>query len=153
MQSLLITILMLFSYHNIHSEESTKEVAKPIYLVKSMSVADEPIEEKKDTYELFEITAYSNHYRSTGKNPGDDGYGVTASGVKTKQGVTIAADWDVLPKGTTVWIEGVGKRVVQDTGSAIKGKKIDVYFLKESDAIEFGRRKNVKVKVMEAGDN
>ncbi|MFE4571369.1 3D domain-containing protein [Paenibacillus chitinolyticus] len=95
----------------------------------------------------FEVTAYSNHFKSTGKNPEDKGYGVTASGAKTIEGVTIASDWNVLPKGTRVWIEGVGMRVVQDKGGAIKGNKIDVYFEREEDARQFGRRKNVKVKI------
>ena len=33
----------------------------------------------------------------------------------------------VLPKGTKVFIEGVGERVVEDTGNAIVDKSIDVY--------------------------
>jgi 3D (Asp-Asp-Asp) domain-containing protein/flavin-binding protein dodecin len=100
----------------------------------------------------FTITAYSNHFKSTGKRKGDPAYGITASGKKTTEGVTIAADWRVLPKGTIVWIEGVGQREVQDTGSAIKGKKIDLYFENENDAEIFGRQKKVKVSVIRKPD-
>ncbi|MGZ4164431.1 MAG: LysM peptidoglycan-binding domain-containing protein, partial [Tumebacillaceae bacterium] len=32
------------------------------------------------------LTAYSNSYESTGKNPGDTGYGITASGQVAKEG-------------------------------------------------------------------
>lgn len=62
----------------------------------------------------FEITAYSNHFASTGKNPGDKDFGLTAIGVKTVEGVTIAADPKVLPYGTKVYIDRVGHRIVQD---------------------------------------
>jgi 3D (Asp-Asp-Asp) domain-containing protein len=56
------------------------------------------------------------------------------------QGKTVAADVALLPFGTCVEIEGVGRRVVQDTGSAIKGRAIDVYMADHADALEFGRR-------------
>ncbi|PZT57421.1 3D domain-containing protein [Paenibacillus silvae] len=97
----------------------------------------------------FELTAYSNHENSTGKNKGDTDYGITASGEKTKEGVTIAADWRVLPKGTRVYIDGVGERVVQDKGGAIKNKRIDVYFESEREALNFGRKKHVKVRIID----
>lgn len=132
---------------NISNEEAKNEVS--ILTVQSQNVTEDKAEQQEeDEYELYELTAYSNHFASTGKRKGDKGYGITASGAKTKEGVTIAADWKVLPKGTKVWIEGVGERVVQDKGSAIKNKRIDVYFEKEKDALEFGRKKNVKVRII-----
>lgn len=104
---------------------------------------------KEDEYMLFELTAYYNSYSETGKRKGDKYYGITASGEKTVEGVTIAADWRVLPKGTKVWIEGVGERVVQDKGGKIKGKIIDIYFDDAKDVVNFGRKKNVKVKIID----
>ncbi|WP_244213690.1 3D domain-containing protein [Paenibacillus barcinonensis] len=97
----------------------------------------------------FELTAYSNHENSTGKSKGHPEYGKTASGAMTKEGVTIAADWHVLPEGTKVYIDGVGERVVQDKGGAIKNHKIDVYFKSEKEALEFGRKKNVRVRIID----
>lgn len=38
-------------------------------------------------------------------------------------------------------IEGVGERIVQDRGSAIKGQKLDVYMSDLDVALEFGRQK------------
>lgn len=90
---------------------------------------------------VFVITAYTAGEESTGKSPGDPAYGQTASGVMVEEGITIAADWSVLPKGTIVWIEGVGRRVVQDKGGAIKGFKIDLYMPNLDDAKAWGRQK------------
>ncbi|MNX93081.1 Cell wall-binding protein YocH precursor [compost metagenome] len=106
----------------------------------------------KEKWLTFTLTAYNNNEKSTGKKPGDRDYGVTASGRKTQQGRTIAADWRVLPKGTRVYIEGVGERVVEDKGGAIKNRRIDVYFKTEKECIEFGKKKNVKVKIIKIGD-
>ena len=52
----------------------------------------------------------------------------------------------VLPMGTKVYIEGVGERIVEDTGSAIKGHKIDVFIEDLDQALEFGRKSNIRVK-------
>jgi 3D (Asp-Asp-Asp) domain-containing protein len=89
----------------------------------------------------FTITAYTPNEESTGKRPGDPGYRITASGAEVQEGVTIAADWRILPPGTVVYIEGIGQRVVQDRGGAIKGKRIDVFFESEQAALEWGRQK------------
>lgn len=63
----------------------------------------------------------------------------TASGEMARQGRTIAADINILPFGTKV-IFGGKEYVVQDTGSAVKGKKIDIYFDNHADALEWGRQ-------------
>jgi 3D (Asp-Asp-Asp) domain-containing protein len=66
---------------------------------------------------------------------------VTASGISAEEGVTIAADWSVFPRGACIAIAGIGKRIVQDTGSAIKGARLDVFFASHEEALEFGARK------------
>src|SRR5690606_5056518 len=87
---------------------------------------------------LFTLTAYTAGPESTGKNPGHPAYGITASGAHVQSGVTIAADPRVIPMGSKVYIENVGTRVVQDTGGAIKGNRIDVYIPNLSQARQFG---------------
>jgi len=66
--------------------------------------------------------------------------GKTKSGRRPAQGTTVAADPRVWPMGTCLEIEGLGKRVVQDVGGAIKGLKLDVFYYAHSDALLFGRR-------------
>lgn len=55
-----------------------------------------------------------------------EGRGITASGAPVEGGVTVAADPDVFPFGTVLYIEDVGVRIVQDTGAGVKGKHLDV---------------------------
>lgn len=54
------------------------------------------------------------------------GTGITASGAPVEADVTVAADPDVFPFGTILYIEDVGVRIVQDTGASVKGKHLDV---------------------------
>lgn len=98
---------------------------------------------------LFTLTAYTAGPESTGKRPGDPYYGVTASGSFVQPGVTVAADPRVIPMGSKVYIENVGVRIVQDTGGAIKGNRIDVYIPNLSQARQFGVKKGVKVYLVE----
>lgn len=65
--------------------------------------------------------------------------GITASGTKAGKG-TIAADLGRYPFGTKMYVPGYGWGEVQDTGSAIKGDHIDVFFPDSKDATAWGRR-------------
>jgi Uncharacterized protein conserved in bacteria len=94
------------------------------------------------------LTAYTAGPESTGKDKGDPGYGITASGTTVMEGRTISVDPDVVPLGWWVYIEGIGIRRAEDTGSAIKGKKIDVYFDSESYANKFGTKRGYTVYVI-----
>ncbi len=71
--------------------------------------------------------------------------GITASGTKVRRG-TVAADPAVLPFGTILWIPDYGWGRVEDTGSAVQGSRIDLYFPTHREAIEWGRRR-VRVRV------
>ncbi|MFC5470393.1 ubiquitin-like domain-containing protein [Cohnella suwonensis] len=94
------------------------------------------------------LTAYSAGFASTGKTKGDSDYGVTSSGAIVKEGRTIAVDPRVIPIGWWVYIEGIGFRRAEDTGGAVKGKKIDVYYDSESHANKFGTKRGFKVYVI-----
>jgi 3D (Asp-Asp-Asp) domain-containing protein len=95
----------------------------------------------------FEVTAYTNYAESTGKNPGDASFGITASGERTIQGRTLSCPKQ-YPSGTKMLIEDIGVRVCTDTGSAITGNRLDLYVNNLNDAIHFGRKK-LKVEILE----
>lgn len=71
-------------------------------------------------------TAYSTH-------------GGTASGLPTGPGV-VAVDPTVIPLGTRMDIPGYGPGVAADTGTAIKGLRIDLWFPTLKQALSWGRR-------------
>ncbi|WP_026562431.1 G5 and 3D domain-containing protein [Bacillus sp. J37] len=77
--------------------------------------------------------------------------GTTATGVNLKanpNAKVIAVDPNVIPLGTKVYVEGYGYAVAADTGSAIKGNKIDVFLSSKSAAYRWGS-KRVKIKILE----
>lgn len=79
------------------------------------------------------------------------GDGITASGTATKRDPngysTIAVDPRVIPIGSRVYVEGYGYAVADDTGGAIKGNRIDVFFNSEAEAQNWGVR-SVKVYIL-----
>ena len=76
---------------------------------------------------------------------------ITASGRIVKRdpkGIsTVSVDPNVIPLGTCLYIEGYGYAIAADTGSAIKGNEVDVYFDSSSECDDWGR-KTVKVEVL-----
>lgn len=99
-------------------------------------------------------TGYSAGKESTGKSPGHPEYGITYSGVRVRKDTfsTVAADPSIFPIGTILFIPGYGFGVVADTGSAIKGYRLDLYFqTKDQVYREWGKRK-VHVYVIKRGN-
>ncbi|MCT8140449.1 3D domain-containing protein [Anaerobacillus sp. CMMVII] len=98
-------------------------------------------------------TGYTAGFESTGKRPGHPGYGITFSGVTVKRDLysTIAADTRVFPIGSILFIPGYGYGVVADTGSAIKGNKIDLYYETVQDVFQQWGKKEVEVYIVEEG--
>jgi 3D (Asp-Asp-Asp) domain-containing protein/peptidoglycan hydrolase CwlO-like protein len=66
-------------------------------------------------------------------------HGGTASGLPTGPGV-VAVDPTVIPLGTRLYIPGYGPGIAADTGTAIKGLRIDLWFPLLSQAEHWGRR-------------
>jgi 3D (Asp-Asp-Asp) domain-containing protein len=65
--------------------------------------------------------------------------GRTATGVPTTTGV-VAVDPAVIPLGTRMTIPGYGEAVAADTGGAVHGNVIDLWFPSTAEAVRWGRR-------------
>ena len=88
-----------------------------------------------------EATAYSGHSTTaTGRTP------VRAS---SEDGIsTIAVDPRVIPLGSLVYVSGYGKAIAADTGGAIKGHIIDVYFNSKGECSRWGRKYGIEVGII-----
>jgi 3D (Asp-Asp-Asp) domain-containing protein len=65
--------------------------------------------------------------------------GRTATGLPTAWGV-VAVDPSVIPLGTRMTIPGYGEGIAADTGSAVQGNVIDLWFPTAAQALGWGRR-------------
>ncbi|QXM06868.1 G5 domain-containing protein [Crassaminicella indica] len=91
-------------------------------------------------------TAYDATFESCGKHPSHPEYGITRSGTRVRPGV-VAVDPRVIPLGTKLYVKALdgskdyGFASAEDTGGAIKGKRIDLYFESPRDVARYGKRK------------
>lgn len=115
---------------------------------------EEAIDWKQYSSQKVVATGYTAGYESTGKKPGHPAYGITYSGVQVRRDLysTIAADPKIFPIGTILFIPGYGYGVVADTGSAIKGKRIDLYYNTVEDVYEQWGKKEVEVFLVKKGE-
>ena len=85
------------------------------------------------TYEM-EATAYCPLPEETDGDPWS-----TSVGLRSGYGI-VAVDPQVIPYYTPLYIDGYGYAVAGDTGGAIRGKRIDVFFYTYQETATFGRR-------------
>ncbi|MGG3468095.1 3D domain-containing protein [Neobacillus pocheonensis] len=99
-------------------------------------------------------TGYTAGFESTGKKQGHPEYGITYSGVKVKRDLfsTVAADLNVFPIGTILFIPGYGYGVVADKGGAIKGNELDLYYETVEDVYKKWGKKSLEVYVVQKGN-
>ena len=92
-------------------------------------------------------SAYTAGFSCTGKRPGHPHYRITRSGREVEHGI-VAVDPSVIPLGTKLYVDGYGFALAADTGSAIRGYKIDLFMEYIGDALRFGRR-NITVWILD----
>lgn len=125
------------------TEQTTTEVKKP----EIISLGE------------YRLTAYCGCSKCCGKwgenRPLDENgkpIVYTANQSIAKEGVTIAADINILPYGTKVIIDG-HEYIVQDKGGVINGNRIDIYFESHQDALNFGvQYKEIYIERNESND-
>ncbi|PFW59869.1 enterotoxin [Bacillus cereus] len=127
-------------------EEKTREIAKAKEEAKVKEESKNNIQSAKR-----ELTVIATAYTA---DPSENGtYGgrvLTAMGHDLTSNPNmriIAVDPKVIPLGSKVWVEGYGEAIAGDTGSAIKGNRIDVLMGTKSKAMNWGRQ-TVKVKIL-----
>ena len=139
-------------------EEKTREIAKAKEEEKVREIAKAKEEERakeasKNNIQSAkrELTVVATAYTA---DPSENGtYGgrvLTAMGHDLTANPNmriIAVDPKVIPLGSKVWVEGYGEAIAGDTGSAIKGNRIDVLMGSKSKAMNWGRQ-TVKVKIL-----
>ena len=104
------------------------------------------------TYAM-EVTAYT--CIDDTKRPGDPAYCQTAAGLHLRPAHNkrvVAADPKVFPSGTRLMVDGIGDVLVSDTGSAVNGMVLDLFWDEKdrAGAMKFGRQLR-NVTVLEAG--
>ncbi|WP_242245073.1 cell wall-binding protein EntB [Bacillus cereus group sp. BfR-BA-01330] len=127
-------------------EERVREIAKAKEEERAKEVSKNNIQSAKR-----ELTVVATAYTA---DPSENGtYGgrvLTAMGHDLTANPNmriIAVDPKVIPLGSKVWVEGYGEAIAGDTGSAIKGNRIDVLMGSKSKAMNWGRQ-TVKVKIL-----
>jgi 3D (Asp-Asp-Asp) domain-containing protein len=121
------------------SEDETRDKA----------ISDEWKEKQSDKWKSLpegQFVINASAYTASADECGN-GKGITASGLKVKEGRTIACP-KTFPFGVKIKIEGMGTYTCEDHGGAIKGNKIDIYMLTKKEAFKFGRQ-NLTAEIVE----
>lgn len=136
-----ITVKQLKSWNNLKNDNI--KVKQTLKLKKSATKAKPKAKKASKKYKTLTVNASAYTANCKGCS------GITATGLNLKKNPKVKAisvDPKVIPLGTKVHVEGYGEAIAADTGGAIKGKKIDVFYSSKTKALNWGR-KTVKVKV------
>lgn len=132
------------------------EMPEPVRIIKYVPAQTEKIPEEEpadDAIQMteaeplgeFTITAYCACEKCCGQWSNVD-RPLTASGDPAEEGITVGADWGLLPAGSVIYIDGLGERIVQDKPAdwiveRYSGRILDVYFESHEAALAFGKQK------------
>lgn len=141
-KAILIAVLLVAILGALGIASATEDSGQTLETVVVPPVVVLPSDGPQETQEtrtcVFTVTAYCPCEKCCGEYAN----GYTATGEKAIQGVTIAADPDVLPMGTEIELDG-HTYTVQDTGGAIAGNRLDLYFDSHEDALQWGVREKI----------
>lgn len=92
-------------------------------------------EEGPDYLGEFQVTGYCSCTICCGEKEER----LTKSETVPRASHTVAADPSVIPLGTRIVIDGT-VYTVEDTGKAVKGKQLDIFFDTHEEAVRYGRK-------------
>jgi 3D (Asp-Asp-Asp) domain-containing protein len=107
-----------------------RRVVERAQIVQAESVTTAPAAAESVIAGMRTLTVTSTGYSLPGR---------TATGLPVGPGV-VAVDPSVIPLGTRLTIPGYGEGVAADTGSAVQGYTIDLWFPTLAGALAWGRR-------------
>lgn len=122
---------------------------EPIPVPSIIPIEEEPTTETVEEPELiclgeFKVTAYCTCPTCCGiwsqdhpSRIGTDYIQKTASGTIPTADRTVAVDTSVIPFGTVLLIDGQ-EYIAEDTGNAVKGNSIDIYYATHEEAVNHG---------------
>lgn len=143
------------TFKRMNSEQTVQtEISSSVEAENQDMSLEEAIDWSQYPVKKVVATGYTAGVESTGKSPNHPSYGITYSGVKVKRDLysTVAADLDVFPLGTILFIPGYGYGVVADKGGAIKGNRLDLYYETVKDVYNSWGKKQLDVYVVQMGD-
>lgn len=113
------------------------QIENNIFLQNSLEQDNQTLQDLKSSeYEFVYLGAYKlTYYCDERYNHICGGSGITASGRPTTVGSTIGVNPKEIPYGSMVYIEGLGFRSADDTGSGIGTKHIDVLVSGHQEAL------------------
>lgn len=166
------TVIVTEFYTTVALPEETPPIievqslgAEPIETIESTEEIQEPEHIEEDTEEIIVEKPIPEGYNIVASHSmiataygcvemGGGSWSRTRSGTIPTQGKTIAVDPSIIPLGSLVYVECPtypqinGIKLAEDTGGAIQGNIIDVYFddvtrdsdIAKKEMLEFGRR-------------
>ena len=145
---LILAVALIVSLATRPRAVSQETVEPPPVTTPAPEVSGPAVEEPETPAPIelgeFKTTAYCTCVKCCGiwsqdhpSRVGTDYVQKTASGTIPTAGRTVAVDTDVIPFGTVLIIDG-HEYVAEDTGSAVNGNVIDIYFDSHESACEYG---------------
>jgi len=130
-----------------HQELSRTVLKEPVDSILRVGTAGDIVRGGQTIHFLKAMTMTATAYEPGPISCGASATGYTYLGLKATRGI-IAVDPRVIPLWTKVYVDGYGFAVAGDTGSAIKGNRIDVCYDTVEEALRWGV-KRVKIYILE----
>jgi 3D (Asp-Asp-Asp) domain-containing protein len=119
--------------YDVTPEKEVVEVEAPKQEIPVEASIETPTQQTTGQTVTVQATAYSTNQPELSDT--------TATGINLNVNPNvIAVDPNFIPLGSTITIPGYGTFIAGDTGSAIKGNRIDIHMTNLNSAINFGRQ-------------